>query len=354
MEIYSVSERLLRELVCPRDKLPLVCRGSGLVCPQGHEYPVVDGVPVLLLDDCVQTIGIAKASLDAAKCHCRGDRSEAPLFVSTLGINEEEKKGVLREALQSGTGIDPVAKFMIGATNGILYRNLIGAVKEYTIPELRLPAGNGRRLLDIGCNWGRWSVAAARLGYCPVGIDPSLGAVLAARRVHRELGLDADFVVGDARYLPFRSGCLDTAFSYSVIQHFSKEDASTSFGEIGRALRPGGSSLIQMPNVFGIRCLFHQLKRGFREPRHFEVRYWTISELRRALASKIGTTDISVDCFFGIGLQAADLRLMPPGRQCLIRLSEALRRMSQFLRWMSYGADSIYLASRKALEPGAG
>ena len=352
MQSNSVSVRLLRELVCPRDKLPLDCRGGGLVCPKGHEYPVVDGVPVLLLDDCVQTIGIAKASLDAAKCYCRGERSEAPLFVSTLGINEEEKKGVLQEALRGGSGIDPVAKFMIGATNGILYRELIGAVKEYTIPELRLPAGNGRRLLDIGCNWGRWSVAAARLGYCPVGIDPSLGAVLAARRVHRQLGLDADFVVGDARYLPFRTGCLDVAFSYSVIQHFSKEDALSSFAEIGRTLRSGGSSLIQMPNMFGIRCLFHQLKRGFRRPVRFEVRYWTASELRRALTARIGTTDISVDCFFGIGLQAADLRLMPPGRQRLIRLSEALRRMSRTLRWMSYAADSIYVASIKAPAPG--
>ena len=45
---------------------------------------------------------------------------------------------------------------------------------------LDLPRGP---LLDIGCSWGRWSLAAARKGYSVVGIDPSLGAVMAARRI---------------------------------------------------------------------------------------------------------------------------------------------------------------------------
>ena len=31
------------------------------------------------------------------------------------------------------------------------------------------------------------------------------------------------FVVGDARFLPFRSGSFDYVWSYSVLQHFSRE-----------------------------------------------------------------------------------------------------------------------------------
>jgi cyclopropane fatty-acyl-phospholipid synthase-like methyltransferase len=42
--------------------------------------------------------------------------------------------------------------------------------------------GAGKLLLDIGCSWGRWSISAARNGWCVVGIDPSLGAIMAARR----------------------------------------------------------------------------------------------------------------------------------------------------------------------------
>jgi SAM-dependent methyltransferase len=321
---------------------------SFLVCPRGHDYPVVDGVPVLLLDDKEQTIGIAEASLANARQFASGHAPDDRFFTSTLGINEEEKRGVLAEAGQDNPAIDPVVKFMIGATNGMLYQNLIGKTKNYAIPELRLPRGESRRLLDIGCNWGRWSIAAARLGYRPVGIDPSLGAVLAARRVSRQLGLTADFVVGDARFLPFSDGYFDTAFAYSVIQHFSKEDARISLAEIGRVLKPGGESLIQMPNTFGARCLFHQMKRGFRSPVRFEVRYWTIPELRRAFCSAIGPTRLSVDCFFGIGLQAADLHLMPGNRRALIRTSEFLRCVSKRMPLLSYTADSIYVSSVKA------
>jgi len=77
---------------------------------------------------------------------------------------------------------------IIGATSGSSYKHLIGNPKlsEYPIPEISLPSASGALLLDLGCNWGRWSISAARNGYSVVGLDPSLGAVLAARRIARD------------------------------------------------------------------------------------------------------------------------------------------------------------------------
>jgi ubiquinone/menaquinone biosynthesis C-methylase UbiE len=43
--------------------------------------------------------------------------------------------------------------------------------------------------------------------------------------------------VGDARFLPFRAGSVDVVFSYSVVQHFSKDDASREIKEVGRVLQ---------------------------------------------------------------------------------------------------------------------
>jgi SAM-dependent methyltransferase/uncharacterized protein YbaR (Trm112 family) len=346
MNALCSAAPLIDVLVCPRDHARLVRTGNCLACLNGHEYPVVDGIPVMLLADQRQTIGIAEASRQAAVEVAEGKPPEDPFFINTLGVSEEERQGVLAAA-RAGGAVDPVAQFMIGATNGILYRELIGKLTGYTIPELRLPPGQGRRLLDIGCNWGRWSVAAARLGYRPVGIDPSLGAVLAARRVSRQLGLEADFVVGDARFLPFSKQSFDNVFSYSVIQHFSKPDARTTFAEIGRVLVPGGDALLQMPNVWGVRCLYHQARRGFREPLDFEVRYWTTGALTETLGSLVGPTTLSVDCFFGIGLQAADAHLMPADRRCMIRLSEWLRRLSSWAMPLVWVADSIYVHASK-------
>jgi ubiquinone/menaquinone biosynthesis C-methylase UbiE/uncharacterized protein YbaR (Trm112 family) len=349
----TLSEFLSQRLVCPRDRLPLTTNESLLLCPVGHRYPIVHGIPVLLLDDCEQTIWIASESLAVASSVARGEIPTDPFFTSTLGINDAERRGILLEAQTGNSGIDPVAKFMIGATNGILYRDLIGKVADYTIPELRLPSGDGKRLLDIGCNWGRWCIAAARLGYRAVGMDPSLGAVLAARRVTMQLGLDADFLVGDARFLPFADESFDNVFSYSVIQHFGKGDACVSVAEIGRVLQCDGQSLVQMPNKLGLRCLFHQIRRRFRKPVGFEVRYWTIPELRRVFSSAIGPSLFSTDCFFGIGLQASDRHLMPAGGRWLIDASEFLRRLSKRFPVLTYFADSLYIASTKAPKVGA-
>jgi SAM-dependent methyltransferase len=315
------------------------------VCSKGHDYPVVDGVPVLLVDSEAQTIPIAKESLRVARAVANGAPYEDPFLTATLGINDEERRQLLEQASRSQSPIDPVVRFLIGATNGIMYLDQIGKVGDYAIPELRLPPGNGQSLIDLGCNWGRWSIAAARLGYRPIGIDPSLGSVLAARRICKQMGLKADFIVGDARFLPFADKSIATAFSYSVLQHFSKQDARLALEEVGRVLSKEGTSLIQMPNSYGIRCFYHQLRRGFRATSGFDVRYYTPSELVQLFESTIGPTKTSVDCFFGIGLQLSDIELFPVSRRIIIRTSEALRRASESLPVLKLIADSLYLRS---------
>jgi SAM-dependent methyltransferase/uncharacterized protein YbaR (Trm112 family) len=340
-----VDPKLLELLECPRHALPLREAGAGLRCEEGHDYPVINDVPVLL-DHRPQTLWVADSSLE--KAQHGGENSADPYYIETLGVSDEERN-LLRHQLGKANGrIDPVVSFLVGATNGIAYQHLIGKLDDYPIPELRLPPAKGELFLDVGCNWGRWCVAAARAGYSAIGIDPNLGAVLAAKRITAQMGLEARFVVGDARFLPFRPAALDVVFSYSVIQHFSFENAATAIGEVGRVLKANGKCLIQMPTVLGSRCLYHQLRRGFRPARDFEVRYWSIPALRRLFTEAVGRSSFSVDCFFGIGLQAADLRLMPFSHRVVIHASELLRKMSRLCPWLYFLADSVYIEGRKS------
>jgi SAM-dependent methyltransferase/uncharacterized protein YbaR (Trm112 family) len=339
----ALDSYLLKHLVCPRHRLPLTDLGACLSCPEGHRYPVVDGIPILI-DEGPQTIWVAEKSLEHG-WHWEELEKTDPYHLGTM-VSEPERDR-FQNLLKRANGVDPVVSLLIAATNGIAYTHLIGALKDYPIPVLRLPPGNGELLLDIGCNWGRWSIAAARLGYRPIGVDPSLGAVLAARRVATRLGLDIRFVVGDARALPFPAGTFDIVFSYSVIQHLSREDALKTIQEIGRTLQPKGKCLVQMPTPFGLRCIYHQARRGFRKTRGFDVRYWTLPALRRAFGQYIGRTKFSVDCFFGIGLQISDLRFMPPLYRAVIRTSELLRESARVAPWLRYVADSVYVESTK-------
>jgi SAM-dependent methyltransferase/uncharacterized protein YbaR (Trm112 family) len=311
-------------LVCPRDKLPLLSRADSLLCENGHRYAVIEGIPILLLSEAEQT-------------HIEGTRA--------LALAESREPPNLPQFKVANDEVDPFVKNAIAATNGALYLHLVGNLTEYPIPELRLPLGKDRLFLEIGCNWGRWCIAAARLGYRPIGIDPSLKSIRAARRVARQLGIDAYYVVADGRYLPFADGIFDQVFSYSVLQHLSKENARTTLHEVRRVLAPEGQSLIQMPNVFGVRCLYHQVRRNFREPRDFEVRYWTPTELNSFFNAAIGPSRVMVDGYFSLNAQISDVRFMPPRYRALLRASEFLRSLSRVVPALTWMADSLYVES---------
>lgn len=333
-------------LVCPRDHQALLLRESRLCCPRGHSYPCVDGIPVMLVDDVAQTFPPAEATIERATGATAGDRRAPDLSLDTLGISEREKRGVLELAARA-PAIDPVVSYLVAATNGLMYRHLVGALQDYPVPEIDLPPGRGGLLLDVGCSWGRWTIAAHRRGYTAIGLDPSLGAVMAARRVAQQLNLSIRFLVGDARHLPFRSDQFAVTYSYSVIQHFAKADAARAVAEMGRVLSPGGVARVQMPARFGVRCLYHQTRRGFGDGTGFDVRYWTLPELRRVFSTAIGRVDFEVDCYFGLGLQASDAPLMTRARRLVLRASTALTAASRRIPALRWVADSVFVRAEK-------
>lgn len=334
---HELDPWYLSNLVCPRDRTALTQSDGTLVCEKDHRYPIVDGIPVMLVAEAPETIGIAAASLAAAS---RADATG--LHVDTLSLSDDERRGIL-ELQRSGSAIDPVVAYLVAATNGMMYRHLIGTLSRYPIPEIPMPDGKGQRLLDIGCSWGRWTLAAAARGYDAVGIDPSLGAVLGAKRVAAALGRKTRFVVGDARHLPFTGGSFDAAYSYSVIQHLSYADAAKAVREIGRVVRPSGLVRVQMPTRYGLRCMYHQARRRFRDATGFEVRYWTWPQLRALFTAAIGDTRLEVDGFFGIGLQPVDRPLMTPALRMVLGASESLKAASRVFPLLKRGADSVFV-----------
>ena len=332
----------LENLICPIEGGALTWDAgkSELVSPSGSRcYPVVDGVPVMLPAEVAPTLEGVNASREKIA-------DGAPWYIDSVLLSDEQKQGILNLANQ-GSNIDPVAAYLVAATNGLGYVHLVGKLTDYPIPEMRLPDGNGKTLLDIGCSWGRWCTAAGRKGYQPIGIDPSLGAVMAARRVTQSLGIAARFIVGDARHLPLRDASIDTVFSYSVIQHFSVPDATQTVRHVGRVLKPGGNCMIQMPTKYGIRCLVNQARRGFRDTHGFEVRYWTLAELRSTFQEHVGPANFAVDCFFGIGWQPSDAHLMPGSLRLVIAASEGLRHLSSSIPLLTHLADSVYALATK-------
>lgn len=324
-----MNEWLKTYLICPRDKQKLKIIDDKLICPNKHFYPIVNDIPVMLVDDAESTHGYIEQTLEKVADFQTFDSKQA---------NSEIH-------FSSKNGVDEFVQGEIPYTSGILYIPVQHKLTRYPIPEIRLPLSNGERLLDIGCNWGRWSIAAAQKGYQPIGIDPSLDAVSAARRVSKQLGVDANYVVGDARFLPFADDCFDIVFSYGVFQHFSKENVKISLDESVRVLKKDGRTLFQMPNKYGVRSFYQQWRRGFTEGEGFEVRYWTPSELLKTFEEKFGETEMTTDCYFGLGIQKSDVDMLPLPYKIVVYSSHILRKVSHKVAPMIKVADSVYLES---------
>jgi SAM-dependent methyltransferase/uncharacterized protein YbaR (Trm112 family) len=333
--------RLLDLLECPRDHTSLSFDSHHLCCAKGHQYPIVNGVPVFLLSEKEQTIGIATESLRAAVSAKGG-----PLYVDTLGVSEREKRGVEQDWV-AGSKIDSVISYLIGATSGWGYLKLVGRLESYPIPDIPVERGNGELLLDIGSNWGRWSVSAARKGWRVLGIEPSLGAIMAARRAFSGMNLDASWICGDARFLPFKAGAFQCAFSYSVIQHFSESDAELAIAEIGRVLRHGGFAKIQMAHDGGLRSTYSRTRPDYLAGGAFRVRYWSLAALRSIFETHIGRTRLMAEAFGGLGLLAEDKNYVSVRAKVLITVSSLLKRFARVLPTLIHVADSVYVVSIK-------
>lgn len=105
------------------------------------------------------------------------------------------------------------------------------------------------RILDAPCGFGRVALELAQRGYQAAGIDIAPPYVEEAQTRARELGVSAEFHVGDVRDMPWRDAfdgifCTGNSFAYF-------EDAGNDrfVRSIARALSPGGKLLLECPMV---------------------------------------------------------------------------------------------------------
>ncbi len=147
----------------------------------------------------------------------------------------------------------------------------------------RLPRG---RMVDVGCGNGGYLVAARQLGWQALGIEIDAQAVAAARAA----GLAVE--QGDYRRLDDHEGAFDCLICSHVIEHVHQP--LVLLRALARALKPGGTALISLPNAGSAvleACGVNW--RGLEAPRHLAIP--TATALTRHLLE------------LGFGLRAAPL-----------------------------------------------
>ena len=125
------------------------------------------------------------------------------------------------------------------------FREVIPPVVAEVTTELR----GARRLLDVGCGPGQFTLMAAE--YLPGtelwGIDLAPTMIEIARGHARDAGADrVHFEVADAAALPFPDGMFDAVMSSGSIKQWP--DQVAGLREIHRVLAPGGRAFIAEMN----------------------------------------------------------------------------------------------------------
>src|SRR6266536_5605675 len=127
-------------------------------------------------------------------------------------------------------------------------RSLTTHMLEYLFEALR-PLGGQKldRLLDIGCGFGGLArVVSEHLGVAEVhGIDTDETALEEARGK----GVVTECLEVGAAPLPFPESHFDLVTSFGMLDYLP--DFDPILREVRRVLRPGGYSLISLPNLAG-------------------------------------------------------------------------------------------------------
>jgi SAM-dependent methyltransferase len=96
----------------------------------------------------------------------------------------------------------------------------------------------GMDVLELGCGGAQWSIALARSGARPVGMDLSERQLAHARRLVRRAGVAVPLVHASAESVPFADASFDIVFCDHGAMSFA--DPRATVPEAARLLRPGG------------------------------------------------------------------------------------------------------------------
>jgi len=106
----------------------------------------------------------------------------------------------------------------------------------------------GWRVLDVGC--GTALLAESVSGSFYVGLDVSKGMLREAAK--RKRGL-VELVLGDARYLPFRSSSFDSCYSFTMLQNVPEPERALE--EMRRVCKKALVSSLRGKGLRGEGCV---------------------------------------------------------------------------------------------------
>lgn len=119
-----------------------------------------------------------------------------------------------------------------------------------------MPTFKGKRVLEVGCGLGVFCIHIAKENGEVIGLDISKSAIMEAKELSKQYGVkeNVQFVVSDARYLPFQDCSEDLVVSSETLEHIANHEQA--FHEFARITDESGYICITVPNL--ISSLFFE------------------------------------------------------------------------------------------------
>lgn len=117
----------------------------------------------------------------------------------------------------------------------------------------------GKKILDIGCGSGLYSITFLKMGASYVGAqDIDNEAIGLNAKTCSEQGYkNFEMKCGNCEQLQFEDNTFDLAFSGDVFEHITYQQKANFIAEAFRVLKPGGILTIKTPNKSYLRMTNH-------------------------------------------------------------------------------------------------
>lgn len=150
--------------------------------------------------------------------------------------------------------------------DGTEYREFWAGKQKASLDELEhalvrelLPI-SGRRMIDIGCGYGRLADCYLDRFEQVLMLD---GSITLLQQARERLGEKAVYIAADANHLPLAPASFDCALMIRVLHHL--KDAHWTLSELSRILGHGGVFLFDYSNKLSARQLLRRLLRWNKE-----------------------------------------------------------------------------------------
>ncbi|TDL34479.1 class I SAM-dependent methyltransferase [Jeotgalibacillus sp. S-D1] len=115
----------------------------------------------------------------------------------------------------------------------------------------------GRRLMDVGCGTGEWTLKIAQEGFEVTGIDLSDSMLAVASNKAQEAGVAIEFFQQDmAEASGFEAFDIITIFCDSLNYLETEDEVKSTFHHMHKLLNPGGLFLFDIHSIYKMDTLF--------------------------------------------------------------------------------------------------